>query len=331
MPSWFRAGAVFAGMAAAYGAGYALMERYGLQRLGSALLLLGMLLYEAGLFLLADVYNMPPDSAILLLLAAAGAFPMAYLFGSRIIMLVGIGNFSAWVYWEVITRYEDFPRFGYALIIMATTGVGLYAVGRLHALRRDLAHFAETYSFPGLFVVLALVYVFSFAEPWRSMLDEGVESYAAPGLVYLALTLTAVVVAAQWALRRRDVESQIDGAAQAGLLGLGAIVATWPGWTGYSIVFNGVYFGIAAGMVTRGYLRGDERYVNAGLLAVAIGIVTRYADVFWGTLPGSAFFIVGGVLLLGVAFALERMRRGLLRGMAGGGGDDGLTAKGAAA
>jgi uncharacterized membrane protein len=54
-------------------------------------------------------------------------------------------------------------------------------------------------------------------------------------------------------------------------------------------------------------------------------------DVFWGTLPGSAFFIVGGVLLLGVAFALERMRRGLLRGMAGGGGDAGLTAKGAGA
>jgi uncharacterized membrane protein len=216
---------------------------------------------------------------------------------------------------------------------MATTGVGLYAVGRLHALRRDLAPFAETYSFPGLFIVLALVYVFSFDEPWRSMLDEGVESYAAPALVYLSLALTAVVVVMQWALRKRDVESHIDAAAQAGLLGLGAIVATWPGWTGYAVVFNGVYVAIAAGMVTRGYLRGDERYVNAGLLVVAVIIVTRYVDVVWGILPGSAFFITGGVLLLAVAFALERMRRELLRGMSGGGGDGdaGLTTKGAAA
>jgi uncharacterized membrane protein len=328
MPSWFRTGAIFAGMVAAYGSGYALMERYGMQRLGSALLLLGVLLYEAGLFLLTDVYNMPVGGAILLL-AAAGAFPLAYLFGSRIIMLVGIGNFGAWVYWEVITRYEDFPRFGYALIIMATTGVGLYAVGRLHALRRDLARFAETYSFPGLLIVMALVYVFSFDEPWRSMLDEGVESYAAPALVYVALGLTAIVVAAQWALGQRDVDAHIDAGAQAGLLGLGAIVATWPGWTGYAIVFNGVYFAIAAGLVTRGYLRGDERYVNAGLLAVAIGLLTRYVDVFWSLLAGSAFFIIGGLLLLAVAFALERMRRGLLRGMTGGG--EGPSATGAAA
>jgi uncharacterized membrane protein len=333
MPSWFRTAAVFAGMAAAYGIGYALMERYGMQRLGSAFLLLGVLLYEAGLFLLPQIYNMPADSPILLLLAAAGAFPMAYLFRSRIIMLVGIGNFVAWVFSSLATRYEDFPRFGYALIIMATTGVGLYAVGRLHGLRRDLAHFAETYSFPGLLIVMALVYVFSFDEPWRSMLDEGVESYAAPALVYASLGLTLAVVVAAWALGRRDVDAHIDAGAQVGLLALGAIVATWPGWTGYAVVFNGVYFAIAAGLVTRGYLRGDERYVNAGLLAVAIGLITRYVDVFWSLLAGSAFFIIGGLLLLALAFALERMRRELLRGMSGGGGDGdaGLTTKGAAA
>jgi uncharacterized membrane protein len=258
---------------------------------------------------------------------------MAYLFRSRIIMLVGIGNFVAWVFSSLATRYEDFPRFGYALIIMATTGVGLYAVGRLHGLRRDLAHFAETYSFPGLLIVMALVYVFSFDEPWRSMLDEGVESYAAPALVYASLGLTLAVVVAAWALGRRDVDAHIDAGAQVGLLALGAIVATWPGWTGYAVVFNGVYFAIAAGLVTRGYLRGDERYVNAGLLAVAIGLITRYVDVFWSLLAGSAFFIIGGLLLLALAFALERMRRELLRGMSGGGGDGdaGLTTKGAAA
>ena len=71
------------------------------------------------------------------------------------------------------------------------------------------------------------------------------------------------------------------------------------------------------GLVTRGYLRGDERYINAGLLVVAIGLLTRYVDVFWSLLAGSAFFIIGGLLLLAVAFALERMRRGLVRAMSG--------------
>jgi len=318
LPSWFRTASVFAGMAAAYGAGYALIYRYDMQRIGSALLLLGVLLYHAGLFLVAQIYNMPVDSPILMLLGAIGAFPLAYLFGSRIIMLLAIIDVTGWVVAEMVTRYPDSPETQSALLVVAALGIALYAVGRLHALRRELAHFSETYVFAGLLVLVSLVYVFTFDEPWSAMIDAGVESYAAPGVAYVAIALALAVVAAEWLLRPRDAESQIDAGTQAALLGLAAIVATWPGWTGYAVIFNGVYFAIAAGLVTRGYLRGDERYINVGLVTVAIGLLSRYVDVFWSLLAGSAFFIIGGLLLLGVAFALERMRRGLLRGMTGG-------------
>ena len=318
MPSWFRTAAIFAGMSASYGLGYALIYRYNMQRIGSAMLLLGVLLYEAGLFLLAQIYSMPVDSPILFLLAAAGAFPLAYLFGSRIILLVALANVTGWVIGEMVTRYPDSPKTQSALLVVATLGIGLYAIGRLHALRDAFAHFAETYVFAGLLVLMGLVYVFTFDEPWSAMIDAGVKSYAAPPVVYVAIVVTAAIVATEWLLRPRDIESQVDAGAQAVLIGVAALVATWPGWTGYAVVFNGVYFAVAAGLVTRGYLRGDERYVNVGLLAVAVGLLTRYVDVFWSLLAGSAFFMIGGLLLLAVAFALERMRRGLLRGMTGG-------------
>jgi uncharacterized membrane protein len=107
-----------------------------------------------------------------------------------------------------------------------------------------------------------------------------------------------------------------------------AIVATWPGWSGYSLVFNAIYFAIAAALVTSGYLHSDERFINLGLAVVGLGLITRYIDVFWSMLAGSAFFIIGGVLLLGVAFAIERMRSGLIRGMSAPRADDG-AAKGA--
>lgn len=319
MPSWFRTAAIFAGMSASYGLGYALIYRYNMQRIGSAMLLLGVLLYEAGLFLLAQIYNMPVNSPILFLLAAVGAFPLAYLFGSRIILLVALANVTGWVISEMVTRYPDSPKTQSALLVVATLGIALYAIGRLHALRDALAHFAEAYVFAGLLVLMGLVYVFTFDEPWSAMIDAGVKSYAAPPIVYVAIVVTAVIVAAEWLLRPRDIESQVDAGAQAVLIGVAALVATWPGWTGYAVVFNAVYFAVAAGLVTRGYLRGDERYVNVGLLAVAVGLLTRYVDVFWSLLAGSAFFMIGGLVLLGVAFALERMRRGLLRGMTGGG------------
>ena len=315
LPTWFRTASLIAGMLAAYAAGYALIYRFEMQRVGSALLLLGTLLYEAGLFLLAQIYNMPVDSPILLLLAAAGTLPLAYLFESRVVLLLGIANLTGWLISEMVKRYPDSPKTQSALLVVAALGVAFYAIGHLHALRRATAAFADTYAISGLLVVLGLVYVFTFDEPWSEMIDAGVKSYASPPVVYVSIGIAAVLVAAQALLRGRDVETAIDVAAQAVVLVIAAIVATWPAWTGYAVLFNAVYFAVAAGLVTRGYLRGDERYINLGLAIVGLGLFTRYVDVFWSLLARSAFFIIGGLLLLGVAFAIERMRRGLIRGM----------------
>jgi uncharacterized membrane protein len=316
MPTWFRTGSLLAGMLAAYAAGYALIYRFEMQRVGSALLLLGALLYEAGLFLLVQIYNMPVDSPILLLFAAAGILPLAYLFESRIVLLLGLANVTAWVIFEMVRRYPDSPKTQSALLVVAALGVALYAIGHLHALRRATAAFADVYSISGLLVVLGLVYAFTFDEPWSAMIDAGVKSYASPPVVYASIGVAAALVAVQAWLRARDAETGIDVAAQAVVLATAATVATWPASTGYSLLFNAVYFAISAGLVTRGYLRGDERYINLGLAIVGLGLFTRYIDVFWSTLARSAFFIIGGVLLLAVAFAIERMRRGLIRGMA---------------
>jgi uncharacterized membrane protein len=316
MPTSFRAGLVFAGVLASYGSGYALTYRYDMQRIGSALILLGVLLYEAGLFLLAQIYNMPIDNpGPLFLLAAIGAFPLAYLFGSRIIMLLALANLTVGVTTELIARYPDSPKTQSALIVIATLGIAFYAIGRLHALHRELERFVETYVFTGLLTLLALIYIFSFDEPWSAMMDAGVKSYAAPPVVYVSVLLALVLAAAQWLLLPRNVEADIETGIEVVLLAVAAVAAIWPGWTGYAVVFNAAYFAIAGGLVTRGYLRGDERYINAGLAVVALGLITRYVDVFWSLLAGSAFFIIGGALLLAVAFAMERARRGLIRAM----------------
>ncbi len=327
MPSWFRVGAVFAGMTAAYGAGYALIYRYHMQRVGSALILLGALLFQAGLFLLAQIYNIPVEDSPgpLFLLAALGIAPLAYMFGSRIILLVALADFTMGIVAELIALYPDSPKTESVLVVIAALGIAMYAIGRLHALRSEVASFAEVYVFSGLLVLGGLVYVFTFDEPWSSMIDSGVESFAAPPVVYVSIALALALACVQWLLCPRAIEGHIEAAAQVALLVLAAVVATWPAWTGYAVVFNAVYFAIAAGIVTRGYLRGDERYINAGLLAVAAGLLTRYVDVFWSLLAGSAFFIIGGALLLALAFALERMRRGLLGGMAS---DAGATGAG---
>jgi len=318
IPDWFRTALVFAGMTAAYALGYALIYRFEMQRIGSALLLLGAALYEGGLFIVADTYGLGADTPALPALAAVGIAPLAYLFGSRIILLLALGNATAWAVAEMSSRYPDEPKAQAGILVVGVFGLGMYAVGRLHGLRRALERFGDIYIFAGLLVMFALIYVHTFSENWDAIIDAGAKPFAAPPVVYVAIAIAAAIVGVEAVLRARDRESLIDMGAQAALLVLAAVAATWPAWIGYAVVFNVVFFAMAAALVTHGYLRGDERYVNFGLAAVALGLLTRYVDVFWPVMTDSAFFIVGGLLLLAVAFVLERVRRRLLQEMGGG-------------
>jgi uncharacterized membrane protein len=230
------------------------------------------------------------------------------------VLLLGIADIVGWAVWALGDRYQD-AQFEAALIAIGAIGVMLYAIGRLHTLQRSLERFGDVYALAGVLVTLGLVYVFSFEQPWEAIIDEGIESYAAPGIVYGALAAAAGLAIAQWLLRPRDTESDVEAGFLASIIILGGIVATWPAWTGYALLFNLVFFVAAVGFVARGYLRSDERYVNFGLALVALGVLTRYIDVFWSMLAGWGFFIVGGALLLARAFALERMRRTIVAEM----------------
>jgi len=65
-----------------------------------------------------------------------------------------------------------------------------------------------------------------------------------------------------------------------------------------------------------GYLSDEAWLVNLGVALVAIDLVARYFDVFWSALPRSVGMIGAGLLVLGIAYVLERQRKRLLGRMA---------------
>ena len=315
LPSWIRTGALTAGILIAYAAGWALIERYDMERIGSALLLLGAVLYEASVFLFMDIYDLPVNTPMLFVVAAAGIFPLAYLFGSRIVLLGAIADVVGFVVAQMLDWYPDSPKSESALLVVGALAVALYVVGKLHEERAALRRYADPYAFAALLVVMGLAYAFSFSEVWDMVVDSGVEPAAAPPVVYVAIGVAGALAAGALRLRRDDVVRRIETAVALVLLALVGVVATWPAWTGYAVIFNLVFFALACGFVARGYLLADERYVNFGLATLALGLLTRYVDVFWAQMQESVFFIVGGLLLFVVAFGTERLRRSLLREM----------------
>ena len=52
--------------------------------------------------------------------------------------------------------------------------------------------------------------------------------------------------------------------------------------------------------------------MNTGVLAFGLGIVTRFLDLIGGLADTGTLFVLGGIVLLGTAWAMERWRRAVV-------------------
>ncbi len=84
----------------------------------------------------------------------------------------------------------------------------------------------------------------------------------------------------------------------------------------YALIFNLLFAAVALGVIYAGYLSDEPWLVNLGVVFVAVDLIARYFDVFWSALPRSLGMIGAGLLVLGIAWVLERQRKRLLERMA---------------
>lgn len=66
------------------------------------------------------------------------------------------------------------------------------------------------------------------------------------------------------------------------------------------------------GMIRTGLATGRESWINLGMTFIALNVVTRYFLLFGTMLQGGVFFIVTGLLIIGLGWYLERKRRALV-------------------
>jgi hypothetical protein len=58
--------------------------------------------------------------------------------------------------------------------------------------------------------------------------------------------------------------------------------------------------------------------VNLGVLAVGAGIITRFFDLVGSLAETGTLFLVGGLVLLGTGFGMEKWRRRIVKQMQAG-------------
>ena len=296
----------------AYAAGFVTLERRPL--VGHALILVGAIAFGAGVFLVGQMYHVQAHDPLAFALWSAGVAPLAWIMRSRALTTLTLLTLGGWLVYELVDLLDSSPYdttavaipiavmlYGAALYGGGTAIPAAWAAGPMRAVGYATAS-------AGAF---ALTFVAVHEEVDGDEFAGGVERLIA------ALAVPAVAGAASLLLTRRRAAAAWELIAILGLVMLGAVTVFAPAEPlAMAVLYNVLLAGLALGAVVVGYREDELWLATSGLVVTTIYVFARFVDFSWGFLPRSTAFIGAGLLLIGLAFVLERSRSRLASRMA---------------
>ncbi len=302
IPEWTRLLLLVAAIVAAYAAADRLRDRS--PGIAHALVVLGVLLFGASIFLVGQMYNVSAHDPLAFLLWAAAALAMGVLWRSAPLAALSLVLLAAWQAHELFYSYSDDTAGAAAGVLAVLYGTALYGLGTAFRSRLAPLGFATPMRWLGGLLVAFSLFVDSLDSVTSNMRDQ--HPFGHGKVVVLAVLLGAAALAGVATLARRRPWEALGLVLVASLGVLPALIA----------VPRGVYvvaFGLLAlGAIAAGVDAGEEWLVNAGVVCVGIELFARFFDLFGRMLPRSGAFVLTGVLLLALAWGLERGRSQLV-------------------
>ncbi len=317
IPSGWRLAIIVGSLLSSYGIGFHLRFAAGsYPRVGGALILLGAIIFGAGIFLVAQMYHVTVHYPNGSLMWGVGVLPLAYLLKQNSLLALAIVDLLVWLGMEVRFWVTDgstaWEMQLITLCLMA--GVLLWGAGLAHRGSTRLKPVAEPYIMVGALVTFLGCFILTF--------DVYRERFGSPALIpfYAVITVLFIVTLAVRVYARTN-EKLWEAEMFALLAVMGAALYLTLGYrsggeekTFYVLIVNLLFAAGVVGIIALGYFRSYPAYVNIGIVFFVLDVTARYFDVFWKLLPRSFFFIIGGLILLSGGVLLERKRRRILAG-----------------
>jgi len=311
-------------------------------RLGQSLYLLGGLIYGAGIWLVAQTYQLDLDWALGLTLWSAGLIPMALLVRSVPLAILNSVVILLWTF-----SHHSLP---------AAVGVLGVAIAISYAMRSRMALTLALLQGPmlcdslygplgameGAPLLSTLMWAATMFS-WYLFHRERKSIFTAPYLYVSLLTglpgFLSITGTAFWNgnSHANTIVLQLVAAVLSALY-VGMTTKRFiPELSVYTIstflmtaisvyavrepvvlfASNVIYFSTVIALIYFGARRLESgAIVNIGVVFFALGVLCRYFDTFFQMLDKSFFFLLGGLVLLVGGYMLEKQRKSLLRGIA---------------
>ena len=310
------------GTPAIYVIGWFVGYRFGYARIGTAIILIGVIAFGASIHLVAQMYHVPVNHPALVPLWFVGVLPLAYITRSQAILGLSIILFLAAAGFRTQRWLPEL--FGDELTLVwpafLVLGLFLFAAGRLHARFEVTERFAWLLEITGLLVAAAAIYMLGFNEIWEQIGRPGPAFSALSVEYWLVVGIAGFAAAAMIGLTNwsgADHLSDQVGWEVGAFATMGVIAAAM--WLGLAFggewlwwVFNLIMLAGVLGMIAAGYRWNRAYLINLAVAIFAITLFTRYFEFGFSLLGQSVAFIVAGVILLAGGFALEYLRRRLV-------------------
>lgn len=318
--------------AAVHGGGIVLRRQDRLIWFAEGLNLLGAILFLAGIGLISQIYQLdgrPPNAVLLWLIAT---LPLAWAFRSAPLTLLSLAALITWLHMEQVSWGGAYYRLSTASALMIEVGVGVGLIGFAAVLRDREPAIARTFRGVALLLLFFSVYILGF---YRHMSGDTHWLAALPSVGALLFGGIGLAIGYPFMLpdnrylRDRLAILLVLLLAVAGLM-LSVDLELVPkgpdlrffnfGW--YRTFFMAewllsiaawvVWFALALWCVFFAARTGRTAYLNAGVLAVGLGVLTRFLDLIGGLFQTGLAFVVGGGILLATCLAVEYWRRKIL-------------------
>lgn len=216
------------------------------------------------------------------------------LIGWLVLNTSGIQNLLGWSDREIPSLYFFLP------FVFWTAAVSFVAKGQARLLT------VEHYAFFVWMIAYFVLHIFAYESA----------SKAAPSAGWIAVAAASVLISIALALRgvQRGALSMIDvlGVAFTVVSAAGFVVAVDVPKEELKLIALVCILIVIIWSLARGTRMQDSYTVNLATVAFGAWILYAYFAVFAGFLDQALFFLVGGLVLLGTAFALDKLRRSLL-------------------
>lgn len=276
--------------------------------------------------------------------------PLAYYIRSAKIQALNIITLGLWINSAVIIsfyqrlmqmmagRYVPSPGSSFfiaILMLVVVCGIAVYLIGKIHLRSEYFKKFSTSYYGVGLLFILGVSFILSFKDFLKGLISignqfsrSGMENLSTlkiettPFFLFFYIILIAISIAAMYIFylaNKDNIKRVVPEILFSAFLLIFSIVFIYliplklSNVIFFAIFFNLILFAETIGLIFIGYIQREKIFINLGLLFFAVALIARYFDLAFTLIDRSLFFIIGGLILIGLSIGIERQRRKLIK------------------